>query len=411
MTLNFLNSASTSAHAIRTVSGLDTRVGLVKTAVKLRLVPNEQAQDALGRTLVLCNAAATETAVIAQDQSVFRNWDLRRITYAGLREKGLSSQTAQHVIKKVSDAYTTRAANARAGNYGHKDSDRYRRIVGTPARFRADAAQPYDDRVLSWDHQARAVSIWTVDGRVQVPFTGSAGHLALLAAHRRGESDLVRDRQGRWFLIATIDTPTPEVTDPGGFLGVDLGVVNIATTSDGATWSGGAVTTRRKKNQRVRRSLQARGTKSAERRLRKRSGREQRFARDVNHQISKAIVETAERTGRGVAVEDLTGTRDRVRHRKSQRSTFHAWAFAQLGTFLTYKAARAGVAVVRVDPRNTSRTCSACGHLAKDNRIDQATFACRSCGVSLHADHNAAINIAARGHRTWGRRQPSHDAA
>lgn len=383
----------------------------MKTVVKLRLEPNDAARDALEATLTLCNTAATEVAATAQSRGVFRNWSLRKITYQRLREKSLSSQTAQHVIKKVADAHTTRAANARDGRYGPQDSARYRRIMSTPITFRPYAAQPYDDRILSWDHQGRTVSIWTVAGRVRVPFTGAPEHLELLAGHRKGESDLLRDRQGRWFLAATIDTPTPPVSIPEGFLGVDLGIANIATTSDGTNWSGGAVTARRKKNQQVRRSLQKRGTKSATRRLKKRSGREQRFVRDVNHRISKHIVETAERTGQGVAVEDLTDIRTRVRHRKPQRSTFHSWAFAQLGEFLAYKAERAGVAFVRVDPAHTSRQCSGCGHVARNNRADQASFVCRSCGVSLHADHNAAINIAARGHRMWGRSQPSHDAA
>jgi putative transposase len=379
--------------------------------VKLRLDPDEPARAALEATLTRCNTAATEVAATAHARGVFRNWDLRKITYARLREQGLSSQSAQHVIKKVADAYTTRAGNAEAGNYGPKDSPRRARVMGHPVAFRAHAAQPYDDRVLSWDHQGRTVSIWTVTGRKTIPFTGAPEHLALAAAHRKGESDLLRDRAGRWFLIATIDTPTPEATDPDGFLGVDLGVVNIATTSDGTNWSGGAVTARRKRNLAVRRSLQARGTSSAKRRLKNRSGREQRFARDVNHQISKRIVETAERTGRGVAVEDLTGIRARVRHRKPQRSTLHSWAFAQLGEHLAYKAARAGVAFTQVDPANTSRQCSECGHTEKKNRPYQASFACRACGVSLHADHNAAINIAARGQQTWGRSHPSRDAA
>jgi putative transposase len=398
-------------HRPRRLSEREATVGRVKTVVRVRLLPDEQSGNALEATLALCNAAATQVAATAQSRAVFRNWDLRKITYPGLRELGLSSQTAQHVIKKVADAYATRAANAKAGNYGAKNSARYRRIMGMPIAFRPHAAQPYDDRVLSWDHQSRTVSIWTVAGRKLIPFAGAPEHLGLLAAHRKGESDLIRDRQGRWFLAATIDTPTPAVTAPDGFLGVDMGMVNLATTSDGTNWSGGAVTARRKKNHRVRRSLQKRGTKSAKRRLKARSGREQRFARDVNHRISKTIVETAERTGRGVAVENLTGIRTRVRHRKPQRSTFHTWAFAQLGAYLAYKTARAGVAFIQVDPRNTSRQCSTCGHVEKNNRTDQATFACRSCGVSLHADHNAAINIAARGHHAWGRRQPSHDAA
>lgn len=73
-------------------------------------------------------------------------------------------------------------------------------------------------------------------------------------------------------------------------------------------------------------------------------------------------------TDRGIAREDLTGIRDRVRLRKPQRSMLHSWAFAQLGAFLDYKAAQAGVAVVAVDPAYTSQTCSRCGHVDKRNR-------------------------------------------
>ena len=102
-------------------------------------------------------------AVPAQHRSVFRNWDLRKIVYPQLRARGLSSQTAQHVVKKVADAYTTRAANAKAGHYGAEDSARYRRIMSGPVAFRPDAAQADDDRILSWDHQGRTVSIWTLN--------------------------------------------------------------------------------------------------------------------------------------------------------------------------------------------------------------------------------------------------------
>ena len=124
--------------------------------------------------------------------------------------------------------------------------------------FRADAAQPFDDRCLSWQMEARTVSIWTVDGRLKgIPFIGRAEDLALLASHRKGESDLVR-HGGDWFLVATVDVPEAAPNpSPEGFLGVDMGIVNIATTSDGANWSGGAVTVRRAKNKRLRARLQA----------------------------------------------------------------------------------------------------------------------------------------------------------
>ncbi|MGJ3559229.1 RNA-guided endonuclease TnpB family protein [Streptomyces sp. INA 01156] len=131
--------------------------------------------------------------------------------------------------------------------------------------------------------------------------------------------------------------------------------------------------------------------------------RESRYATQRNHIIAKKIVHTAERTSRGIGLEDLSGIRRRVTARKDQRSRLHSWAFAQLGSFVEYKAQRAGVPVVHVDPRNTSRQCSECWHTHRSNRVSQARFVCRSCGAVLHADHNGSRNIAHRADAVWQR--------
>lgn len=109
----------------------------------------------------------------------------------------------------------------------------------------------------------------------------------------------------------------------------------------------------------------------------------------------------AERTSAGIALEDLGGIRQRVRLRRPQRVTLHSWGFHQLGTFLEYKARRAGVPLVYVDPAYTSQTCAECGHIDKKNRPTQALFICQRCGVVAHADRNASRNIAARGETAW----------
>jgi IS605 OrfB family transposase len=248
--------------------------------------------------------------------------------------------------------------------------------------FRPDAAQPYDDRSLSWQLGCRTVSIWTTAGRMTgVPFTCPDAQFGRLAAYRRGESDLVL-RDGKWYLYATCEGPEPQVADPGGFVGVDLGIANIAVTSDRTRHAGKHLNRVRHRNQALRRKLQAKGTRSARRLLKKRSRRESRFAADTNHRIAKSIVAEAQRTSRGIALEDLTGIRGRVRLRKPQRVTLHSWSFSQLGRFIAYKAALAGVAVVYVDPAYTSQGCSRCGHVSRKNRPDQATFCCTSCGFA-----------------------------
>ena len=205
---------------------------------------------------------------------------------------------------------------------------------------------------------------------------------------------------GEFYLLATCEVEEPEVKEVVSYLGVDLGIVNLATDSAGHVYGGGQVNGLRRRHAKLRGRLQSRGTKSARRLLRKRSRKEQRFAADVNHCIAKELVwamdSLAERTGRGIALEDLTGIRERVRVRKAQRRQHSSWAFADLRKKIAYKARLLGIPVTAVDPRNTSRTCHECGHCEKGNRQSQARFECQSCGHVSNADYNAACNIAGR---------------
>lgn len=377
------------------------RVMPVKLVVAVRLVPDATQEAALWDTLALCNQAANYASARAFATRVTRMQPLQRLVYGDLKAMGLSAQPAIHVARKVAGAYATLKANIRAGNLGKPGSKRRTKAESQPVRFRPNTAQPFDDRCLSWQMNRRTVSIWTVAGRMaQIPFACSDAQHAALAAHRQGESDLVY-RDGKWFLYATCQIYEPEPAEPDGFLGIDLGITNIVTTSDGIRHAGTHLNRVRRRNRALRRKLQAKGTKSAKRLLRKRSRKETRFVADTNHRIAKSIVTEAQRTCRGIALEDLQGIRNRVRLRRPQRATLHSWAFAQLGRFTAYKALLAGVPVVYVDPAYTSQMCSSCGHVDKRNRQNQATFCCMSCGFAEHADVNAARNIAARGEAGW----------
>nr|WP_328756397.1 transposase [Streptomyces sp. NBC_00271] len=339
----------------------------------------------------------------------FRNFALRKQVYGEVKSRwDLGAQAAQHVIKKTCDAYATLKANLKAGNLGRPGSRRYRKASEKPIAFHPRGAQPYDDRMLSWQVPGRTVSIWTTSGRVKnVAFTASPEQLATLALYRKGESDLLQ-RDGMWFLNATCEVPeAPLNPNPVDFLGIDLGIVNIATTSDGEIMAGRELNRTRLRERGLRAKLQKKNTSSAKRRLKKRRRKEARRARDINHKIAKHVVAEAERTGRGIALEDLTGIRERVRLRKPQRATHSSWAFHQLGAFVAYKARRAGVPVVHVDPAYTSRTCAECGHIDKANRVSQAWFACRNCGFVDHADRNSSHNIRARAWELWRRGAPS----
>lgn len=270
----------------------------------------------------------------------------------------------------------------------------FRRDKNKCPSFMPYGATTYDERIMGFKGMDR-VSLWAMpEGRVIIPLI--YGEYQKERFDRiKGQADLVY-RNGKFYLYCTVNLPSDAPIDPSDFLGVDLGIVNIATTSDGKRYSGSEVKGVRHRHRRLRSKLQRKGTRAAKRKLKQLSGRERRFATHTNHVISKQIVAAAKGTGRGIAVEELKGIRDRVTVRHKQRASLHSWSFAQLRVFLTYKAQLAGVIIAAIDPRNTSRTCAECWHCEKGNRQSQDKFRCRSCGHEAHADINAALNIRGR---------------
>jgi IS605 OrfB family transposase len=201
-----------------------------------------------------------------------------------------------------------------------------------------------------------------------------------------------------WYLMLPIRISTPpgrsgELT----FIGVDRGIVQhavIAAPDSCRFFSGRAARRKRAHFADLRRRFQKHNRLD---RVKRNKGRERAWMRNVNHQISRAVVDFASRYANPVLVlEDLAHIRERVRALKEQRREIHSWAFGQLGEFIEYKARRAGIQVLYVDPRNTSRTCPKCGHVDRANRHG-SQFRCTACGHQVHADLAAARNIAAVG--------------
>jgi putative transposase len=203
-------------------------------------------------------------------------------------------------------------------------------------------------------------------------------------------------RDKTFYLGMVVEAPEATPYDPVGVLGVDLGVVNIVTDSDGSTYTSETIDRVRTRVDRHRAKLQRSGTPSAKRHLQRVGRRKARFRRQTNHCISKEIVARAEGTKRAVALEELGGLRARTTVRRSQRRRPLSWSFRQLRAVVEFKAAAKGVPVILVDPRNTSRTCPSCGTVDKRNRPTRDEFRCVSCGLAGPADRIAATNIAAR---------------
>lgn len=344
--------------------------------VQIKLLPSAEQAKQLRLTLETANEAANRLSQLAWEGNEFRRFPLHGLAYRQIRnEFPLSSQIVTGLIAKVANAY----------KLDHK----------TKREFRPLGSISYDRKVLSFNFAASTVSIWTIGGRAAMPFACGDHHRKLLQ-FPRGESYLIF-RKGKWFLGVTVDVPEERESEAVDWVGIDLGLVNLAKSSDGQTFGDAKkVAGIRARRWRQRKRLQSKCTKSAKRVLRRLSGREQGFMRDVNHVIAKEISVVAKRTKRGVALEDLTGIRTQARAGKAQRRMLHSWAFFDLREKISYKCRLVGVPVKFIDPRNSSRTCPACGSVSKKNRPTRDKFACHSCGFTADADTNGAVNLRAR---------------
>jgi IS605 OrfB family transposase len=340
----------------------------------VKLAPTAEQARALLGTVERFNTACDWIAGVAFRERCANKVTLQKLVYYDTRKRfGLAAQLSIRAISKVVEAY--------------------KRDKSVQPRFRPHGAVPYDERIMSWKG-VEHISLLTLDGRIVVSVV-LAPYQAARLDRRRGQADLVY-REGAFYLYLTVDAVEPPPTEVADYLGVDLGIKNIAADSDGTTYAGSHVNGMRHRARRLRKRLQARRTRSAKRLLKRRRRREQRFATCTNHMISKQLVAEAQGTGRGIALEELGGIRDRVSVSRPQRATLHSWAFDQLRQFVAYKAALAGVPVVYVDPRNTSRTCPACGLVDRRNRPTQARFQCVGCDLAGPADTIAASNIRGR---------------
>ena len=298
---------------------------------KILLSTTPEQLDALERTLRMTNTCCDYMSKIAFERKVFNRFSLQKMAYREVREtfSSLSSQMVIRAFAKVSDAYAL----------DHK-------VLRT---FKPLGAISYDGRILSFKLVDKTVNIWTVDGRLKIPFRCGARQYELLQG-KRGEADLCWV-DGRFYLFVACEVETSKPIDVHGILGVDLGIVNIAVDSDGQVFSGKEVDDNRRKFAHRRRNLQRNGSQSAKRKLKRISGKQSRFQKDTNHRISKCIVRKAQDTHRSIALEELGGIRDRVTVRRRQRARHANWSFHDLRTKIEYKAKRAGIPVLPVPPR------------------------------------------------------------
>lgn len=200
-------------------------------------------------------------------------------------------------------------------------------------------------------------------------------------------------RKSKFWLHVAVTLPDVEFQLSGRVVGVDMGLRRPAVTSQNQFLGERRWEEIDNRYFRLKRSLQAKGTCSAKRHLKKLAGKVNSFRRDCDHVLSRRIIDSVE-PGTVIAIEDLTNIRKRKGRGRQFKRALHSWSFAQLRSFLEYKAEEKGCKVEVIDPRYTSQSCSKCGYTHKSNRPSQSLFKCKSCGFELNADLNASRNIA-----------------
>jgi putative transposase len=304
----------------------------------------------------------------------------------------LSAQMAIHAIRRVS-------GNRKTAKQKNK-----------PVKKFAPTSATYDARTFSFREKDWTVSLTMIGGRERFPLAIGNYQLSLLKGQTPKTATLVKRNDGSYYLNIQLESQPDAPEETEKVLGVDLGRADIAHTLQGDSFSGQHITKLRDKYAELRARLQhkaAKGTRSTRRRcrqlLQRLSGQERRFQAQVNHTISYRLIQQAQQTNQAIALEDLTGIRERTNglpRSKTERRRSNNWAFFQLRTFLEYKAIKFGVKLVLVDLRYTSQTCHHCLHIHPERGESYRSgklFRCGHCGWRGNADLNGAKNIAAIG--------------
>jgi IS605 OrfB family transposase len=333
--------------------------------------------------------------VVFQNGKVIPARKLQGLVYNHLRERiGLKSQVSCNIPRQVAGSYKTLVEQIKC------KKTKWQQLIYTPSSMTLSYKRDYTIKedsvsITTFSSGRKTYQIQNYDYAKQYfkePWKFAA-------------SKVVKHDNGNYYFHLTVsqEIEEPVIEQASTFMGIDVGInyLAVASTTDKKCkfFAGGEIKNKRNIYSKMRARLQSKGTLSAKRVMKRLSGKEQRFMRDVNHCISKSIIKFAVQENVSViGLEDLTNIRENTNGKlhKKQRYLHNSWAFRQLQSFIEYKAKQVGILVEYVNPEYTSQTCNRCNHISKNNRKG-LRFHCEACGFEMNADLNASRNIE---HRT-----------
>lgn len=333
---------------------------------------------------------------------------LNKKLYSDLRKLfGLKSQLAQSSIKTAISRYKTIKQQLFQNPYRYKDENgNWQRITKTlewlwkPVLFRRPQADLVRNRDYSFVDDEQVLSINTLGKRTKCTFEGEHFSEYLDGSYDLGTAKLV-ELKGLWYLHIPVTKIVEDFQNEHvrHVVGIDRGLrfLTVSYDEQGKTEfvSGRKIATKRHKFQELRKQLQSKGTKAAKRRLKAISGRENRWMSDMNHQISKTLVQKYGKDTLFV-LEDLTGVsfeENKLSQNAKRNYDLRSWAFYQLEQFLTYKAHENRSEVLKVSARYTSQRCPKCGTIHKGSRDHHKHLYSCQCGYKSNDDRIGAMNI------------------
>ena len=356
----------------------------MKVTAKIQISVNADSKGLLDETMSVYSDACNYVSGYVFRTHDLKQFSLNKVLYSILRERfGLKSQMAQSVFKTVIARYKTILENQNEW-------------------IQPSFKKPQYDLVWNRDYSLtqNCFSVNTLNGRVKLPyFSEGMSKYFNHDIYKFGTAKLV-NKHDKYFLHipVTYDIEECNISDICNVVGIDRGINFVVATYDSkhksGFVSGKAIKQKRASYSKLRKELQMRQTPSSRRRLKAIGQRENRWMQDVNHCVSKALVESNPKHTLFV-LEDLSGVRNATeRVRTKDRYVSVSWSFYDLEQKLIYKAKQNQSTVIKVDPRYTSQCCPMCGHIEKTNRNKKIhLFTCKNCGYKSNDDRVGAMNL------------------
>lgn len=341
---------------------------LIKT-VKCKLEVNNLETKAILETMSRFTQACNDALAIAKERKTWNKYKLQHLCYHQLKER--YNLTANYIIRAIARVCMKRKRKPKIFKSGFLDLDKH---------------------LFRFIEKKEEISLSTIQGRMKIKLALGNFQRGLLKNQKPTSAMLFYQKSKKVFYINFVLEKEIKVPIGNNPVGVDRGIYNLATTSNGLKFSGKEVKHIHNCYSNLRRSLQSKGTKGAKRILKRLSGKENRWMSSINHMISRRIVDSC-KSGDILVLENLKFIRDKIRIAKKQRLIHHSWAFEQLENFIKYKALEKSIPVVFVDPKYTSQCCPSCGCIKPSNRKAHL-FSCKSCGYTGNSDMVASLNIA-----------------